>query len=58
MKQPAVARLEAGEHNPSFDTLSRLSHAVGIKYHIRGDTRQASQSDSLFLRQIQTDPMS
>jgi ribosome-binding protein aMBF1 (putative translation factor) len=34
MKQPAVARLEAGEHNPSFDTLARLSSALGIEFHI------------------------
>ena len=34
MKQPAVARLEAGEHTPSFDTLSRLSSVLGIEFHI------------------------
>ena len=34
MKQPAVARLEAGEHNPSFDTLARLSSVLGIEFHI------------------------
>lgn len=34
MKQPAVARLEAGEHNPSFETLSRLSSTLGIEFHI------------------------
>jgi ribosome-binding protein aMBF1 (putative translation factor) len=34
MKQPAVARLEAGEHNPSFETLGRLSSALGIDFHI------------------------
>ena len=34
MKQPAVARLEAGAHNPSFDTLARLSSALGIEFHI------------------------
>jgi ribosome-binding protein aMBF1 (putative translation factor) len=34
MKQPAVARLEAAEHNPSFDTLARLSHALGLEFHI------------------------
>lgn len=34
MKQPAVARLEAGEHNPSFETLARLSNALGIEFHI------------------------
>jgi transcriptional regulator with XRE-family HTH domain len=34
MQQPAVARLEAGGHNPSFDTLARLSSALGIEFHI------------------------
>lgn len=34
MKQPAVARLEAGEHNPSFDTLVRLSRGLDIEFHI------------------------
>lgn len=34
MKQPAVARLEAGEHNPSFGTRARLSSALGIEFHI------------------------
>jgi hypothetical protein len=28
------ARLEAGEHNPSFDALARLSSALGIEFHI------------------------
>jgi ribosome-binding protein aMBF1 (putative translation factor) len=35
MKQPAVARLEAGEHTPSLDTLARLSSALNIDFHIR-----------------------
>ena len=34
MKQPAVARLEAAEHNPSFDTLARLASVLGIEFHI------------------------
>jgi len=34
MPQPAIARLEAGEHNPSVDTLMRLSRALGIEFHI------------------------
>ena len=34
MKQPAVARLEAGEHNPSLETLARLSAALHIEFHI------------------------
>ena len=34
MKQPAISRLEAGDHNPSFETLSRLSRVLGIEFHI------------------------
>jgi ribosome-binding protein aMBF1 (putative translation factor) len=34
MHQPAIARLEAGDHNPSVDTLVRLSQGLGIGFHI------------------------
>jgi ribosome-binding protein aMBF1 (putative translation factor) len=34
MQQPAIARLEAGDHNPSMDTLMRLSQGLGIDFHI------------------------
>jgi|SRR5450759_4147672 transcriptional regulator with XRE-family HTH domain len=34
MSQPAVARLESGEHNPTFPTLLRLSDAMGIELAI------------------------
>ena len=32
IKQPAIARLEAGETNPSWETLNRLSEALGIEF--------------------------
>lgn len=32
MNQSAVARLEAAEHNPSFETLCRLSATLGIEF--------------------------
>ncbi len=32
MKQPAVARLEAGEKTPTWETLGRISHALGIEF--------------------------
>jgi transcriptional regulator with XRE-family HTH domain len=34
MSQPAVARLESGEHNPTFPMLLRLSNALGIELAI------------------------
>lgn len=34
MHQPAVARLEAGDHEPSLATLSRLARKLGVEFHI------------------------
>jgi ribosome-binding protein aMBF1 (putative translation factor) len=34
MHQPAVARLEAGDHEPSLATLSRLARRLGVEFHI------------------------
>lgn len=34
MYQPAIARLEEGEHNPSIDMLRRLSQKLGIDFNI------------------------
>ena len=34
MHQPAVARLEAGDHEPSLATLSRLAKVLGVEFHI------------------------
>jgi Helix-turn-helix len=31
MTQPAVARLESGEHNPTFPMLLRISEALGVE---------------------------
>ncbi len=32
MKQPAIARLERGERNPTWETLARLSGGLGIDF--------------------------
>lgn len=32
--QSVIARLETGENPPSFVTLARISHGLGIKFHI------------------------
>jgi len=34
MRQPHIARLEAGDHEPSLMTLRRLAHVLGIEFHI------------------------
>jgi DNA-binding XRE family transcriptional regulator len=34
MSQPHVARLEAGDHEPSLAMLRRLAHVLGIEFHI------------------------
>jgi DNA-binding XRE family transcriptional regulator len=34
MRQPHVARLEAGDHEPSLTTLRRLASCLGIAFHI------------------------
>jgi transcriptional regulator with XRE-family HTH domain len=34
MTQPQLARLEAGEHNPTIDTLARLAQALDIEFAI------------------------
>lgn len=34
MRQPHIARLEAGEHEPSLAMLSRLARVFGMEFHI------------------------
>lgn len=34
MTQPQVARIEAGEHNPTIDTLARIADALDIEFAI------------------------
>jgi ribosome-binding protein aMBF1 (putative translation factor) len=34
MKQPAIARLEAGDVTPSVGTLVRLSRNLGLEFHM------------------------
>lgn len=34
MQQPAVARIESGDHTPSLEVLWRLASRVGIEFHI------------------------
>jgi len=34
LAQPAIARLESGEHQPSLDTLVKLTARTGLEFHI------------------------
>jgi transcriptional regulator with XRE-family HTH domain len=34
MTQPQLVRLEAGEHNPTIDTLARLAQTLDIEFAI------------------------
>ncbi|MGH9093516.1 MAG: helix-turn-helix transcriptional regulator [Acidimicrobiales bacterium] len=34
LRQPAVARLEAGDHEPTVTTLARLANKLGITIHL------------------------
>lgn len=34
LQQPAIARIEAGNHEPTFTTLERLAQGLGIEFHI------------------------
>ena len=34
MRQPHIARLEAGEHEPSLAMLARLARVLGLEFHI------------------------
>lgn len=42
MKQPVIARLEAGEHEPTLATLARLSGLLGVEFHIEITTAGAA----------------
>jgi transcriptional regulator with XRE-family HTH domain len=42
MTQPQVARLEAGEHNPTIDTLARLAQTLDIEFAIDVHPHQRS----------------
>jgi ribosome-binding protein aMBF1 (putative translation factor) len=35
MRQPAIARLEAGQHAPSFRTLARLAAVLEVELNLR-----------------------
>ncbi len=52
MTQPQVARLEAGEHNPTIDTLARIADALGIEFAI--DVRPQEREAKLVNKRART----
>jgi transcriptional regulator with XRE-family HTH domain len=54
MTQPQLARLEAGEHNPTIDTLARLAQTLDLEFAIDIHPRQRRPSSSADLRRAET----
>lgn len=52
VSQPAVARLESGEHNPRIGTLARISSALGIELVL--DFAPANQKKQLVTERAKT----
>jgi transcriptional regulator with XRE-family HTH domain len=52
MTQPQLARLEAGEHNPTIDTLARIADALDIEFAI--DVRPHRREPKLISKRART----
>jgi len=52
MTQPQLARLEAGEHNPTIDTLARIADALDIEFAI--DVRPHRREPRLISKRART----
>lgn len=46
MQQPAIARLESGDHEPTFATLRRLARGLGMEFHIEITPEASGLRDS------------
>lgn len=44
MQQPAIARLESGDHNPTTPTLLRLADVLGLQFHVHVKVTQEHKS--------------
>jgi len=49
VRQPVIARLELGEHNPSIETLRRLAAILGMEFvlHVAPDGRSPRWPDPI-----------
>jgi DNA-binding XRE family transcriptional regulator len=52
MSQPAVARLERGDHNPTIDTLMRLASALDVEFVL--DIAPANKDRKLVTKRART----
>ncbi len=52
MSQPAVARLERGDHNPTVDTLMRLASALDVEFVL--DIAPAKKDRKLVTKRART----
>lgn len=52
MSQPAVARLERGDHNPTIETMMRLASALNVEFVL--DITPARQDRRLVTKRAQT----
>ena len=52
MSQPQIARIEAGEHNPTIDTLARIADALDIEFAI--DVRPQRREPKLISKRART----
>lgn len=51
MTQPQIARIEAGEHNPTIDTLARIAQALEIEFAI--DVRPSARESKFINKRAQ-----
>ena len=49
ISQPALSRIELGGGVPDIETLRRLGHAMGVRFHVIVGDEDAEQEENLLL---------
>ena len=49
ISQPALSRIEPGGGVPDIETLRRLGHAMGVRFHVIVGDEDAEQEENLLL---------
>jgi len=49
ISQPALSRIELGGGVPDIETLRRLGHAMGVRFHVIIGDEHAEQEENLLL---------